>query len=330
MISLASVCRSLLICALAFAVVLVFSQPAYAASCCGGGSASSLIIPKFFSEAYGISFNYEQYDGFWNQDGVYLGDPPGSDLRQYRMSFSYAFRLASNWQMSAGLPFVLNDNNYSGLESSTSGFGDATLSLWYETFDEIKCVYTVSNIEHLMPAIYFGATLTVPTGKSAYGGDVQNSFDVTGRGFYRMDTSMILDKTIYPWTMLVELTYGKYLERPVNMEYGSYVEPYRKSLGDRKLGVVSFGYTDFLKSLNTMTYTLAYSNLVEDKGEINQTIDPTSGFSKESLSFTMAYTTAEKDWVIKSSLNHSLKQNDWGRNFPATDNISVELIHVIP
>jgi len=315
---------------LVFGTTFLFSQLSTAASCCGGGSASSIIVPKFFSEMYGASFSYEQYDGFWNQNGEYVNDPPGSDLKQYRLNLAYALRLAPNWQMSAGLPFVLNDNNYSGLDSSTSGFGDATASLWYEAFDEIKCVYAVRSVKDLIPAAYFGATLTVPTGKSAYGNDVQNSFDVTGRGFYRLDATMLLDKTIYPWTMIVEFTYGKYLERPVNNEYGTYIEPYRKTLGDRKLGVVSLGYTDFLDELDAMTYTLAYSNLKEYQGEINHVTDSTSGFSKESFTFTAAYATAEKDWIVKMSLNHSLRKNNWGSNFPVTDIISVELIHVIP
>ena len=327
---MSSSCIAQVLGGLVVGATLLFSQPVSAASCCGGGSASSLIVPKFFSEMYGVAFSYEQYDGFWNQDGERVNDPPGSDLRQYRLNFGYAFRLADNWQMSAGLPFVLNDNKYSGLESSSSGFGDATVSLWYEAFDEIKCVYDVRTAADLVPAAYFGATLTLPTGKSAYGNDVQNSFDVTGRGFYRLDTSMILDKTIYPWTMLVELTYGKYLERPVNQEYGTYVEPYRKTLGDRKLSVLSLGYTDFLEKLDTITYTLAYSNLDEDQAEINHTVDPTSGFSKESFTFTAAYATAEKDWVIKTSLNHSPRKDDWGSNFPVTDTITVELVHVLP
>lgn len=278
----------------------------------------------------GVAFSFEQYRGFWNQDGEHVDDPPGSDLQQYRLNLGYALRLAPNWQVSAGLPFVFNDNNYSGLESSSTGFGDATASLWYEAFDEIKCVYRVRSIEDLVPAAYFGATLTLPTGKSAYSGDVQNSFDVTGRGFYRLDASMILDKTIYPWTMLVELTYGKYLERPVNQEYGNFVEPYRKVLGDRRLATVSLGYTDFLKQLDSVTYTVTYSDLMETQGEINHSTDPTSGFSKKSISFTVAYATAAKDWVVKASLNHSPQKDDWGRNFPATDIISLELNHALP
>jgi len=181
-----------------------------------------------------------------------------------------------------------------------------------------------------MPAVYFGTTLTLPTGKSAYSGDVSNSFDITGRAFYRLDANLLMDKTIWPWTMIVEFAYGVYLERPVNQEYGKYVEPYDKQLGNRRLGLVSLGYTDFLEKLDSMTYTLAYSDLKESQGTINGVTDPTTGFAKQSFTFTAAYATANKDWIVKGSVNHSIRDDNWGMNFPATDIFAIELIHVIP
>jgi len=278
----------------------------------------------------GASFNYEQYDGFWNQDGRYIEDPPNSDLKQFRLNLGYAYRLAPNWQASVVAPVVWNDNKYSGLESSSSGLGDISLNLWYETFDNIMCVYEVSGIKDLIPAIYIGGGLTLPTGKSPYSDDVNNNFDITGRGFYRLDANLLMDKTIWPWTMIFEFAYGVYLERPVNQEYGNFVEPYDKQLGNRRLGLVSLGYTSFLKELDTMTYTLAYSDLKEDAETINGSINPTTGLAKQSFTFTAAYATMEKDWIVKASINHSPRSDNWGRNFPVTDIFSVELIHVIP
>ena len=325
-----STCVKQVLSGLVLGAALLFSQPSHAASCCGGGSASSLVLPKFFTHMFGGSFNYEQYDGFWDQDGTYIEDPPNSDLKQLRLNLGYAYRLAPNWQTNIVAPIVWNDNKYSGLESSSSGLGDITASLWYETFDNIMCVYEVQSIKDLVPAIYLGGTLTLPTGKSAYSGDVTSNFDITGRGFYRVDANLLMDKTIWPWTMIFEFAYGVYLERPVNQEYGNYVEPYDKQLGNRRLGTVSLGYTSFLKELDTMTYTLAYSDLKEDQGTINGATDPTTGFSKQSFTFTAAYSTMAKDWIVKGSINHSIRDDNWGRNFPATDIFTVELIHVIP
>jgi hypothetical protein len=323
-----STCVKQALSGLVLGAALLFSQPSLAASCCGGGSASSLVLPKFFTQMFGGSFNYEKYDGYWQSDGTYVEDD--YDLKQLRLNLGYAHRLAPNWQASVVVPYVWNDNEYPGFESSSSGLGDITASLWYETFDNIMCVYEVRGIEDLMPAIYLGGTLTLPTGKSPYGGEVTEVFDITGRGFYRLDANLLMDKTIWPWTMIFEFTYGVYLERPVNQEWGDYVEPYDKQLGNRRLGTVSLGYTSFLKELDTMTYTLAYSDLKEDQGTLNGNTDPTTGFTKRSFTFTAAYATMAKDWIVKASINHSPRSDNWGSDFPATDIFTIELIHVIP
>ncbi len=314
--------------AIVVASCCLLSQAVHAASCCGGGSASSLVLPKFSRAMIDVSVDFEQYDGFWNQDGKHVPDPPGSDLNQYRLNLSYAHRFASRWQGSASLPYVWNSNIYAGIESNTRGVGDASLSLWYEAFDAIKCVWKVRKPADLMPAAYFGATLTLPTGISPYN-DVENSFDITGRGFYRLDANMLLDKTIYPWNATLFLSYGTYLERPVNREYGSYVEPYHKKLGDRKLATVSVGYTHFLESMDSVTLTFAFSHLREESGTIDGRTDTTTGLMKESVTTTLAYSTLDNDWIFKLSWNHTNKSDGWGANFPATDILTLGVSHVL-
>ncbi len=300
---------------------------AQAASCCGGGSASALVLPKISSSMLDVSLDYEKYAGYWNKSGKHVSDPPGSDLRQYRLNLGYAHRLADRWQISAVVPLVFNENNYSGVSSSTRGVGDATLNFWYETFDQIKCVWKVNNWQDLVPAIYLGGSLVVPTGISPYD-DVSSSFDITGRGFYRLDGNMLLDKTIYPWNMSLLLSYGAYLERPVNREYGTYVKPYHKKLGDRALWTASFGYTHFLESMNTITLTGAYSDLREKEGTIDGQADPTSGMTKRSVSATAAWASMDRDWIFKLSWSHALAWDGMGSNFPTTDVITMGVSHV--
>lgn len=307
----------------------VFSMPQmlYAASCCGGGSASSLVLPKFSNGMVDISIDRESYNGFWNKDGDYVEDPPDSELTQWRVNVGYAHRLSERWQVSATLPYVWNDSQYSGISSRTDGIGDAAVSVWYEAFDAIKCVWKVRRASDLIPAAYFGATVTLPTGTSPYD-DVENSFDVTGRGFYRLDANLLLDKTIYPWNGTLALSYGKYMERPVNQEYGKYVEPYDKKLGDRKLVTLSGGYSQFLENMDSLTYTLAYAYLKEEQGTLNGRSDPTTGIQKDSLSATIAYSTMDRNWIVKMSFNHTIKEDGYGENFPATDTITMGVSHV--
>lgn len=299
----------------------------WAASCCGGSSATSLLLPKFSRSMLDVSFDSERYNGYWDSNGDYRNDPPDTDLNQYRLNLGYAKRLGSRWQTAVVVPYVWNSNQYTGLSSNTRGLGDMTLGLTYEAFDGIKCVWKIRDWKDLVPAIYYGVALTVPTGISPYD-NVVNSFDITGRGFYRLDGNILIDKTIYPWNASLLFSYGQYLKRSVNREYGNYVQPYSKQLGDRMQGTATLGYTIFLDNMDSMTFSMAYSHLQEDAG----TIDGRSYFSteieKNSASATLAYSTMDKDWIYKLSWSHASPYSGQGMNFPVTDIVTLGVSHV--
>ena len=311
-----------------FFILMNASFSAQAASCCGGGSASSLVLPKFGQAMIDLSFDYEHYDGFWDNNGDWAMDPEGSDLNQYRINLGYAHRLTPNWQASVTLPYVYNQNQYASVERNTHGIGDGTVSIWYETFDKITCVWDVKEWKDLMPAIYFGGTLTVPTGTSLYD-DVQDNFDITGRGSYRLDASVLIDKTVYPWNMTFGATYGMHLQRPVNSEYGTNIEPYHIQLGDRFNTNLSIGYTYFTDEMESITTTLAYAILTEDEAKINGIVDDTTGFRKESVSMTVALASEDRDWIYKLTYSHAPSRDGWGENFSTTDVITVGVSHVL-
>ena len=313
--------------ALVMGVALLNPNIASAASCCGGGASSSLIMPKIADYMLDISLGMEQYNGYWNRAGKYIEDPPGSDLNQYRLNLGFAKRLSSRLQGSISIPYVWNDNEYTGTSSSTNGLGDASINLWYENFDDVTCTYKVTSLADLIPAVYFGASLLVPTGISPYD-DVENSFDVTGRGFYRLDGTANMEKTIYPVSITLAYTYGIYFERPVNREYGEYKEPYHADLGDRKLLSLSLGYTHNLKSMDTLTVTGAFADLQEDAGTIDDVTNDTTGFNKKTASLTVAHSKLNRSRIFKLSWNHSFPDDDWGENFPSTDILTIGVSYV--
>ena len=124
------------------------------------------------------------------------------------------------------------------------------------------------DLKDMTPSVTIGPSLLVPTGISPY--DRVSSVDITGRGFYRLDGNVLIAKTLHPWSASVSLRYGTYLERSVNREYGKYVEPYRKKLGDRSSASFSLSYIYYIGSGgDTLTGTGSYSDLREADATIN-------------------------------------------------------------
>jgi len=309
--------------ALALSIGLLSSSSAFAASCCGGGSAGSLILPKFGKKVVDLSFDIESYQGKWDSDRNYIPDPAADSLNQYRLNLGYGQRLAKNWQASIIVPYVWNDNQISGDSIKSDGFGDTSLSFWYETFDRVTCVYQVNTIADLKPSIYLGGSLTVPTGNSMYGDTARVSYDITGRGLYRFDSNIIIEKTIYPFTATLQGSYGKHFARPVNQEYGEAVEPYTKRLGDRRFLSASFGYTVFLEDLDTITFSTALASLKEGKAQIGKHKEAASQIEKRSASLTAAYASPDLRYIYKASWSHAFASDDYGMNFPVTDIITL-------
>lgn len=304
--------------ALLMGAALLSPLSAWAGSCCGGGGGAALMLPSYYQGMIDVSVDFEKYRGFWNQDGVVTPDPPGSDLRQYRMNIGYAQRLAARWQTSITLPYVWNDNVYSGLSSQTNGLGDTTFNVWYEAVDD-KSAWKIRSLKDLVPSVTVGAALLVPTGISPYD-DVTSSFDITGRGFYRLDGNLLVAKALNPWNASLSLGYGTYLERSVNREYGKYVEPYRKKLGDRFSGSVSLGYTYYIGTGgDKLTGTGSFSYLREADTTYDGARDANSGFRKESFGATLAYASTDHDWSTRISWSHAVRKDGWGDNFPLTD-----------
>ena len=299
-----------------------------AASCCGGGGSASLTLPKMYAQMLDASFDMEIYGGYWGRDGTMLPNPPGSDLKQFRLNLGYARRLADRWQASAVAPLVANDNNYQNSRTRTYGPGDLSLGLTYEVFDTVMCVWEVNTWEDLTPATYLRLNLTAPTGVSPFD-DAPRSEDVTGRGFYRLEASASVEKTVYPWNLALQYSYGFHMDRPVNREYGEYVDPYRKSLGQRRVFSITGGYTHFLASDNSVTASVAYSDLWEGTAKVDGEEDPASGLRKRSLTFSIGLSNIDNSRTARISWNRSIKQDGWGENFPATEIITIGVSYVL-
>lgn len=308
---------SILVAALITGAACLFSPRAFAGSCCGGGGGTTLVMPSFYRSMIDVSFDIEYYAGLWNTSGKYQKNPVGY---QYRMNFGYAHRLARRSQASISLPYVWNDNQYSNGSTHSNNIGDTTLNLWYEALED-RSAWKIRSAEDLMPALTIGPSILIPTGLSPYDENPNlSSYYVTGRGFYRLDGNILVDKTFHPWSVSLQLSYGTYLERPVNREYGKYVKPYRKKLGDRTFASTSLSYIYYIGTAgDTLTGTVTYSYLSEDDATINGNRQPSSGFLKNAVGGGITYSSTDHDWKVRTTWSHAVRRTGWGKNFPTTD-----------
>jgi hypothetical protein len=295
---------------------------ALGASCCGGGGGSAPLAARGEVALLDLTLAAERYDGYWDLDGVHKPDPPGSALAQYRLLASGALRLAERWQVTGAVPLVFNDNVYGGLSSQTHGVGDAVLGLFWETLDQ-RSAWRLASAADLVPALTVGATLTVPTGISPYD-DVESSFDVTGRGFYRLDGLVNVDKGYRAWSFSLALGYGVTFERWVNRSYGGWVPPVQKKLGNRAALGGTVAYRVFLGTGGqalALGAGLAWTH--EDQGTRDGVRDDTTGFSQTVASLTVSWSSTDSDWSARAGLAHAIQADGWGTNFPTTDTFTV-------
>lgn len=325
-------CASSMGLAAVLAIVLTSSMvhsPLEAASCCGGGSASPLLLPKFYRQMVQSQLSLERYDGYWNQKGQVKNDPPHSELEQWRWQWGYAKRLSSRWQASVQIPWVWNDNLYGRQKSSSQGLGDSTLNLVYEAFDGVQCLYRIRHWRDLTPASYFNLGLTLPTGISPYD-DQKNSYDITGRGHYVLNASVLLEKSIFPWSARAQLGAGYPIERSVNREYGKAVAPYKVQLGTSWDVAIGFGYSMPVQTWGSLSFNLDAKRVQESESRYNGSKDPNTGYRKKNLSVSSSWSNVPKTRIATLGYHFSPRESSWGKNFPITQRLSFGVSYVIP
>lgn len=303
---------------LALALAAALPAPGRAASCCGGGGSGSVLLPRSAWWMVDVAGDLERYDGLWDDQGNYLPDPPGTRLRQWRTTLSLAGRLARTWQAALSVPWVWNANAFSGLSSRTTGPGDTTLALWWEALDE-KTAWRLRELGDLVPNLTIGPSLLLPTGVSPYD-DVSSSFDITGRGFYRIDGNLVLDKGYRAFGASLTLAYGIHLGRPVNRLYGKPVEPFRRRLGDRASASLGLSYRYILRSAgDSLTGTATWSWMHEAEGVTAGARDGTFAMEKHALGLSLLYGSTDHPWSVRASWSHAFQRDGLGENFPTTD-----------
>jgi hypothetical protein len=314
--------------AAALTLLALLPGAARAASCCGGGGGGAVVVPRDNRFLLDLSLEAEEYVGQWDQDGVHRPDAPGAQPAQRRVGLAGGWRFARDWQVGLSVPWVWNDNRFSTYSRHTSSVGDTTLSVAWDLHAE-RSIWKILSAADLLPSVTVGAALLVPTGLSPYDA-IDDQYDVTGRGFYRLDATLAVDKTFRGFSASLAAAYGVHLERSVNRFNGLFKAPYQEQLGARASASLSAGYRLFVgASGDSLTTTGAFSWLHEADRSLNGNRQRETGLFKTALAATVTWAGTDRDWSLRASWSHALRRDGWGAGFPTTDVFSVGYRHVL-
>jgi hypothetical protein len=70
---------------------------------------------------------------------------------------------------------------------------------------------------------------------------------------------------------------------------------------------------------DTLTGTGSFTYLSEADASFNGDRNSDSGFRKESIGVSLAYSSTDHDWSTRLSWSHAVRRDGWGDNFPITD-----------
>ncbi len=114
----------------------------------------------------------------------------------------------------------------------------------------------------------------------------------------------------------------------VNREYGQWIEPYKKQLGNRHSLGSSLGYTWFMENIDQLTLTLSRSRMQEGDAHINGATNPDTGIYQNSWGMVGTYMKADQSWIVTLGLNQGINLVGQGENFPITRTLSLGVSHV--
>lgn len=312
----------------ALALLALLPGAARAASCCGGGGGGAVSVPRDARLVLDLSAENEAYSGLWDQSGTHVDDPPGSNPAQRRVALGAGWRFARDWQVGLSLPYVWNDNRFSTYARRTHSVGDTSLAVAWDLHTE-RSIWKVLSPADLLPSVTLGTALTIPTGLSPYDA-ISDQYDVTGRGFYRLDATLQVDKSFRGFTSSLSAAWGTHLARSVNRYNGLYQAPERRRLGDRASASLSAGYRVFVGSAgDSLTGTAAFSWLWEDDLALDGKVQGETGLFKTAVTGTVTWAGTDRDWSLRASWNHALRADGWGAGFPTTDVLTLGYRHVL-
>lgn len=158
-------------------------ETARASSCCGGGFASPSIITGDERATVSAEFSYSNVATEVSSQGIWQDRHSPETLQTFKLQGAHIF--ADRFQVGAGIPMV----SRARAGSSSTGLGDASVSLGYETLPEWDySPWRPRGVSYL--------SLTLPTGRAIQDATEFYQLDARGRGFWAIGLGTTLTKII--------------------------------------------------------------------------------------------------------------------------------------
>lgn len=283
--------------ALLLIALLSLVRSAYAAPCCGAGSAAPTILTGDDRAQLSASISHSQVIGDAPAVGLPVFRADGDDERTQTLRIEGALLLSDRWQVGASLPLMLRSRETATLDStSASGLGDVSLSGTYEVLPEWE--YSVWK-----PRGYVFAQMGIPTGnsihESTFGANDPWGLDSRGRGFYSAGGGALLLKGWGDWdsSLMLEI-------------HRAFARTFSTFDGDLKLspgwgGSIALGLGYSLTQL-PIRMGLALSPVYESS-ILTQTPSDTDSISARQLIWN---TSAQLGWLVTRSSTLSAVYTD--------------------
>lgn len=170
-------------------ILLLNSQYAYSAACCGGASSLPNIITGDFDQQISASIDQSIVIGSSDYDStVVFKDNPWSKQKQI-LNFSYAKLFRDYYQWGIKTKIIKNIEE----SQSYSSIGDTQIQFSYEFLPEL-------HFSKWKPRGYVFSSLLLPTG-SKYSGDT-NLLETTGNGTYTLQIGLAFKKIIKKYDLI--------------------------------------------------------------------------------------------------------------------------------
>lgn len=189
-----------------FALIFLLPLTIQASSCCGGGSASSMIITGDNAREFNLGYSYRNDLGQTDRSGWASFHDERTKDQQTALNLQYQSMIEDQFQMAGKISLINKSVRKQGRVENKSGLGDLELQGTYEFLPE----RTYSIIK---PRGFLYSKFGIPNSRSLYDSKSVLFSDVRGSGLYNISLGTFFLKRLSVTTLKAGLEFQHFFGR---------------------------------------------------------------------------------------------------------------------